>query len=502
MSTITPENIAAAAARIKAAPHGRWLPMFQVEAERLLGNATTQTSAEHELREIWRQLDPRGEIPTEQRERIFANAKEKARANGATRGTANGRDNGIIPLEAKDSLRVFDWRNEANGGGQQEKPKGDETHPNTSGTAGTGTTPPPSRLVWLDMSKWDTEPTPKRQWVIRNRVPLNQAGLFSGEGGTGKSIIELQKDVAHVAGKDWFGSLPEQGPAFYFGAEDGVDEIHIRLAVIANHFCLTFKELIDGGLYVLPLLGQDATLCYVTGKSGKIETTPLYKELYERAGDIKPKNISIDTLSRAFAGNEIDRVHVYGFASHMQALAMVANGAVTILSHPSVQGTNSGSGLSGSTAWHGAFRFRQYLHGIKGKDGEQPYADVRELEFKKNQYGPLGESIAIRYVAEKGMFLPVQGTSGIEKLRSEADAEDVFLKCLDDLAKRGRRVGINSGTNYAPAIFAETTLGKTVGNSALKTAMGRLFEKGEIIIGPNPDVKPSRANQVILRKTE
>ena len=42
---------------------------------------------------------------------------------------------------------------------------------------------------------------PERQWAIKDRVPLNQAGLFSGEGGTGKSIIELMKNVAHVTGK-------------------------------------------------------------------------------------------------------------------------------------------------------------------------------------------------------------------------------------------------------------------------------------------------------------
>ena len=82
-------------------------------------------------------------------------------------------------------------------------------------------------------------------------MPLNQAGLFSGEGGTGKSIIELMKNVAHVAGKDWLGSMPEPGPAFYLGAEDDEDEIHIRLAAIAKHYGVTFKELIDGGLHVL-----------------------------------------------------------------------------------------------------------------------------------------------------------------------------------------------------------------------------------------------------------
>jgi hypothetical protein len=57
----------------------------------------------------------------------------------------------------------------------------------------------PSKIIWLDMSKWDDEPVPERKWAILNRVPLNQAGLFSGEGGTGKSIIELTKDVAHVS---------------------------------------------------------------------------------------------------------------------------------------------------------------------------------------------------------------------------------------------------------------------------------------------------------------
>jgi hypothetical protein len=46
-------------------------------------------------------------------------------------------------------------------------------------------------------------------------------GLFSGEGGTGKSIIELMKNVAHVTGKDWLGSMPELGPAIYLPRSRG-----------------------------------------------------------------------------------------------------------------------------------------------------------------------------------------------------------------------------------------------------------------------------------------
>src|SRR5664280_1203804 len=179
-----------------------------------------------------------------------------------------------------------------------------------------------------------------------------------------KSIIELMKSVAHVTGKDWLGSMPEHGPAFYIGAEDEEDELRRRLESIAKHYGTSFKELIEGGLYLKCLLGQDATLCAANGKSGRVEVTGLYRQIYEAAADIKPKNISIDTLSRAFAGNEIDRVQVYAFAMHMQALAMAANGSVTVLSHPSLAGMASGSGISGSTAWHGAFRFRAYLRGF------------------------------------------------------------------------------------------------------------------------------------------
>jgi RecA-family ATPase len=337
-----------------------------------------------------------------------------------------------------------------------------------------------SPLAWIDLSKWDGQPVPRRKWAIHDRVPLNQAGLFSGEGGTGKSIIEITKNIAHVTGKDWLGSMPEPGPAFYLGAEDDVDELHIRIAAIAAHYGTTFKELAGGGLHVLCLLGQDATLCAPT-RSGKVEPTDLYRWIYEAAGDIKPKNISIDTLSRAFAGNEIDRPQVYAFASHMQALAMVAGGSVTVLSHPSLHGVASGSGISGSTAWHGAFRFRQYLKGAKPSDGEQPDGDLRELEFKKNQYGPLGETVVLRY--RNGLFVPEAGMSNLDKFSREAKAAEVFLNLLKRLGGEGRNVGDkpNSPT-YAPATFARENEAKQVQlrKPDFEAAMRRLFADGKI----------------------
>jgi RecA-family ATPase len=292
----------------------------------------------------------------------------------------------------------------------------------------------------------------------------------------------MMKDVAHVTGKDWLGSLPAIGPAFYLGAEDDEKEIHIRFYDIAQHYGVTFQQLINAGLKVLCQLGQDATLCAST-RSGRVETTALYKQLYEAAGDLKPKNISIDTLSRAFAGNEIDRVQVYAFAMHMQALAMVTHGSVTVLSHPSLQGIASGSGISGSTAWQGAFRFRQYLASAKPENGEQPDNDLRQLEFKKNQYGPSGDKIVLRY--QRGLFLPVAAIGTFEKLAEEQRYDNLFLELLDKHHSQGRNVShLKKSNSYAPSVFSNDPKAKAPGShKALTDAMERLFDAKKIKVG-------------------
>src|SRR5436190_2721054 len=165
----------------------------------------------------------------------------------------------------------------------------------------------------------------------------------------------------------------------------------------------------------------------------------------------------------------------------MQALAMVAEGSVTVLSHPSLSGINSGSGLSGSTAWHGAFRFRQYLKGVKAGDGEQPDNDLRELEFKKNQYGPIGESIVLRY--QRGLFLPEAGVSDLDKAAREARADAAFMELLKHFTGTGRNVSDKpNAPTYAPTMFAKESAAKSLGlrKTDIEAAMRRMFDGGSI----------------------
>ena len=37
-------------------------------------------------------------------------------------------------------------------------------------------------LSWIDTSSWDQGPDPEREWFIRDRIPIRQPTLLSGEG--------------------------------------------------------------------------------------------------------------------------------------------------------------------------------------------------------------------------------------------------------------------------------------------------------------------------------
>lgn len=346
-------------------------------------------------------------------------------------------------------------------------------------------------IKFMDMSSWDDEAPPKREWAVLDRIPARQVTLFSGEGGLGKTILTLQLLCSTVLNRDWIGSLPEPGPCIYLGAEDEEDELHRRLAAIAAHYDEPFEEFIANGLYASSYAGKDMTLARFS-RNGTIEPTLLYDRLHEQACDIRPAIVAVDTLSDIFAGSEIDRVQVSAFMGLMRKLAMDANCAVILNSHPSQAGTNSGTGTSGSTAWHGKARGRMYMRA----DNEDP--ELRILEFKKNQYGPLGDSIPLRY--KNGVFIPEPRGGSLDPQVAEQRAEQVFLDLLDRFARDGRAVTDKVCSTYAPTVFADEQEAKArnITKDMLKSAMLRLFASSKIkIVTDGPPSRP-RTRLVIV----
>jgi RecA-family ATPase len=196
----------------------------------------------------------------------------------------------------------------------------------------------------------------------------------------------------------------------------------------------------------------------------------------EQAGDLKPKHIGIDTAADVFAGSEIDRSQTRQFISLLRKLAIVANGSVVLLSHPSLTGINTGTGISGSTAWHNSVRARMYMTAPKLEAGEQPDSDVRDLQFKKNNYGPLAESIGLRW--NKGLFLPMHGLSTVEKAAREAEVDRLFVSVGRKIIGRGEELSPQRTSHtYAPNLIAKDTEAKGFRKSELADALTRLIDR-------------------------
>jgi RecA-family ATPase len=105
------------------------------------------------------------------------------------------------------------------------------------------------------------------------------------------------------------------------------------------------------------------------------------------------------------------------------------------------------------------------------------------LVFRKNQYGPLGETIMLRY--QRGLFLPEAGASSLEKLARESKCDEVFMYLLRRFAGQNRNVSDKkTSPNYAPTTFVEETESKkhTIRKEELKDAMRRLFDANKIYV--------------------
>jgi RecA-family ATPase len=384
---------------------------------------------------------------------------------------------------SKVDLSKIEW-----GSGFEEIPD-DDFGPQADGQGAPG-------LVFIDMSRWDFEPAPEQEWAVYNRIPRRECVLFSGEGGAGKSILQLHQCCASTLKREWLGVVPEQGPAIFIDAEDDERVLHRRTKAIAEHYDVSITELIRHGLHLVSWRGIDATLA-VPARSGKMESTLLYRQLLEAAADIKPIMIGIAASANVFAGNENDRAQVQQFIGMLTRVAMVANGSIALISHPSLAGINTETGLSGSTQWHNSVRARYFMRGVKPEAGEPVDHDLREIVFKKNNYGPISESAILRWT--DGLFLPVPGAT-LDQATREAVAKHVFLTLLDRFLAANRDVCDKPGTNYAPTQFAKEDEAKLAQLSKrdLEGAMRQLFRDGRIVNEERPGSKPSRPSYRIV----
>ena len=70
---------------------------------------------------------------------------------------------------------------------------------------------------------------------------------------------------------------------------------------------------------------------------------------------------------------------------------------------------------------------------------------MRVLEVMKANYGPVGETITLRW--QNGLFLPQAAMGTFDKMAAEQAADSLFLKLLDKFQAQGRNVSHHKSAN-------------------------------------------------------
>jgi RecA-family ATPase len=194
--------------------------------------------------------------------------------------------------------------------------------------------------------------------------------------------------------------------------------------------------------------------------------------------DIRPALIAIEAAADVLAGNENDRSQVRQFIGLLRRLALNTGAAVVLIQHPSLTGSNTGTGTSGSTGWNNSARSRLYFTPAKRREGDDADPDGRELRVMKSNYGPAGEVVRLRW--QRGVFVPEGSVASPDRVAGAAHVDQIFLRCLDLRTASGINVTPHPGRSYAPADFVKMQEANGCKSPALARAMERLLSSQRI----------------------
>jgi RecA-family ATPase len=354
-----------------------------------------------------------------------------------------------------------------------------KSHVNGSGTQATE---PITPFETFDAGNWEAIEITLRRWTILNRIPAGEPGIISGDGGTGKTLLMLQACVAIAAGRpDWMnGIVDTEGPVIVFSAEEKLAEMHRRVGRILAHLGLSFRDLAGRLHFVCD--PDDVTMATVD-RNGIVAPSRSLLRLEKSVELIRPAFVLIENAAEVYPANEIARSPVSRFVrKYLGGLAGPNDAAVGLIQHPSVSGLKDGTGRSGSTGWNNAGRWRMNFTYADADDDGGSSTRIRKLEIVKNNYGPAGETVEVRWHQEHGVFVPVSGGSALDRAAAEAPIDEAFLHCLEATAERGETVGTNSKGNWAPRVFEGMPEANGYRQRTLLRAMNRLLTEKRVKI--------------------
>jgi RecA-family ATPase len=343
-------------------------------------------------------------------------------------------------------------------------------------------------------SDWGTRDIVRREWVLEDAIPANQAMILNGHGGEGKTLLMLQICVAIVLYlHEVLGMLVQRGgPVIFYSGEEDREEVDRRLADILRNTGHHPSEL-TGKLHVVSRVGEDAILS--TAKDDVVTPTKLYRELEEMSGDLRAVLVVLDSVTHVFACNQINIAHAVQNIGLMKRLSRAHRAATIGIQHVSLEGVKSGMGTFGTMGWHNFSRARAYLQSLSS-DKDRADDGLRKLSFMKQNYGPRGKPIELQW--SDGRFV-VPGVASFERKAAENRIDDLFLLLLDRANHRKMPVSPHRSNAFAPTEFLKEpeAINEGITKAQFEDSMKRLIDSDQV--RPIDEGPPSRRRTHLVR---
>ena len=353
----------------------------------------------------------------------------------------------------------------------------------------------PQPLHRISPIKWQGILAPGYDWIVDGCFLRGTVAMLSGDGGLGKSLLIQQLATAAAIGRPWLGLETKPCKSLVLFCEDDEAELHRRQDRISAHYDVEHGDLED--VEYISRVGQESILATFSRQGEQMQSTALYAQIEEAAKDLGAQIIALDTVADVFAGDEIRRTQVRRFVTLLRRLAISVQGVVILTAHPSLTGINTGTGLSGSTAWNNSVRSRLYLTGPKRNDRDEETPESRNerwLKTMKNNQAATGDRIPLRWA--NGVFVRTDTSEGndmVARLSLEANLLEALRGMVGDGANAA--ADLNAKTSFV-ARAKKLQKFKPYSFAVIAAAVGRMREDGRIV---TIEMGPPSKRRVYLR---
>lgn len=180
-----------------------------------------------------------------------------------------------------------------------------------------------------------------RNYLVKGLLERRSYAVMYGEPSSGKSFLALDLAYHVAAGKPWMDRRVIGGPVLYLAFE-GTGGMPKRAAALEQHY---------GNLAGVPLAIEPAHWNLLDPKDRKAFAERVAEIMTDDFGGKSPALIVVDTLARAFRGDENSAQDMGAFNSTIGDLIERTGACGFVLHH---SGKNRGAGARGSSALLGA----------------------------------------------------------------------------------------------------------------------------------------------------